>query len=162
MRKILAVLITLFLISSEIYAAGVSPAILGAAASSSAAAARRRQEEERRHELQYHNGLMTCYVEEVEVWSWKKPYIISFYEKEYYYYQGDPDRCVQFVKENFKGKRLATEQETYEHALHLKYMLIGIAALLTIFIGAIAISCIYDKVKKKKEKGNKNTTHLED
>lgn len=150
MRKIkkrLLIFFALFLISSEIYA-GVPPAILGAAASSSAAAARRQ------HELQYHNGPMTYYVEEVEVWSWKKPYEISFYEKEYYYYQGDPDRCVQYVKENFKGKRFATEQETYEHDLHLKYLVIGIAVLLTIFIGVIVGSCIHDKVKKRRPKQN--------
>ena len=156
MRKVkkgLLIFFALFLISSEIYA-GVSPAILGAAASSSAAAARRRREKQRQHELQYHNGPMTYYVEEVEAWSWKKPYEISFYEKEYYYYQGDPDRCVQYVKENFKGKRFATEQETYEHDLHLKYLLFGIAVILTIFIGVIAGSCIYDKVKKRRPKQN--------
>lgn len=149
-KKGLLIFFALFLISSEIHA-GVPPAILGAAASSSAAAARRRRE---RHKLQYHNGPMTCYVEEVEAWSWKKPYEISFYEKEYYYYQGDPDRCVQYVKENFKGKRFATEQETYEHDLHLKYLLFGIAVILTIFIGVIVGSCIYDKVKKRRQKQN--------
>lgn len=152
-KKGLLIFFALFLISSEIHA-GVSPALMGAAASSSAAAARRRRERELQHKRQYHNGPMTYYVEEVEVWSWKKPYEISFYEKEYYYYQGDPDRCVQYVKENFKGKRFATEQETYEHDLHLKYLVIGIAVLLTIFIGAIVVSCIYDKVKKRRPKQN--------
>lgn len=149
-KKGLLIFFALFLISSEIHA-GVSPALMGAATSSAAAAARRRRE---KHEFQYHNGPMTCYVEEVEVWSWKKPYEISFYEKEYYYYQGDPDRCVQSVKENFKGKRFATEQETYEHDLHFKYLVIGIAVILTIFIGAIVGSCIYDKLKKRRPKQN--------
>ena len=152
MRKVkkgLLIFFALFLTSSEIYA-GVSPALMGAATSSAAAAARRKRE----HERQYHNGPMTYYVDRYEVWSWKKPYEISFYEKEYYYYQGDPDRCVQYVKENFKGKRFATEQETYEHDLHLKYLVFGIAIILTIFIGVIVGSCIYDKVKKRRQKQN--------
>ena len=149
-KKGLLIFFTLFLISSEIHA-GVSPALVSAATSSAAAAARRRRE---RHERQYHNGPMTYYVNRYEVWSWKKPYTISFYERECYYYQKDPDRCVQYVKENFKGKRFATEQETYEHDLHLKYLVFGIAVILTIFIGAIVGSCIYDKVKKRRPKQN--------
>lgn len=153
MRKIkkgLLIFFALFLISSEIYAAGVPSAALGAAAASSAAAARRRREQKLRHKRQYHNGPMTYYVDRYEVWSWKKPYTISFYEKECYYYQNDPDQCVQYVKENFKGKRLATEQETYKHDLHLKYLAITIASLITVFIGVIIGSCIYDKVKKRR------------
>lgn len=152
MRKIkkgLLIFFALFLISSEIYAAGVPTAALSAAASS-AAAARRRREQELRHKRQYHNGPMTYYVDRYEVCSWKKPYTISFYEKECYYYQNDPDQCVQYVKENFKGKRLATEQETYKHDLHLKYLAITLASLITVFIGVIIGSCIYDKVKKRR------------
>lgn len=159
-KKGLLVFFALFLISSEMYA-GVSPAIMGAAASS-AAAAQRRQAEERKqqHETQYHNGPLTYYVEDFEIWSWKKPYIISFYKRKHFYYQKDPDRCIQYSEDVFIEKRFATEQETYEHDLHIKYMLIIITFLVAVLIGIITGSCIYDRVKKKKGKGN--ITYTED
>lgn len=146
-KKASLIFLLLFLITSEMSA---NAALAGAVASSAAAARRREEARQEQHASQYHNGPLTYYIEDYELWSWKKPYIISEYKRKYYYYQIDPDQCVQYTEDVFMGKRFASEAETQEHDFHLKIMGIIIAVLVTILLVMIVVWGIIPAIKNKR------------
>lgn len=77
-------------------------------------AIRRNLKKQEQHRKEYHKGQLSSYSEYIEVWDKDefKKNVIYKYEKVYYYYSIDPERCIQDVQT--KGPiniRYPTEQE---------------------------------------------------
>ena len=112
MKKILLILLIInnIIFCPVIYA---NTAAL-AAANITNSAIRRNLKKQKQHRNEYHKGPISSYSEYIEIWDKDefKKNVIYKYEKIYYYYSIDPERCIQDVQT--KGPisiRYPTEQE---------------------------------------------------
>ena len=101
-------------------------------------AIRRNLKKQKQHRNEYHKGPISSYSEYIEIWDkdeFKKS-VIYKYEKIYYYYSIDPERCIQDVQT--KGPiniRYPTEQETRDRKNGIIFLFcIVFFSILIIFI----------------------------
>lgn len=108
------------------------------AASITNSAIRRNLNKQKQHRNEYHKGPLSSYSEYIEIWDkdeFKKS-VIYKYEKIYYYYSIDQERCIQDIQT--KGPiniRYPTEQEIRDRKNGIIFLFcIVFFSILTIFI----------------------------
>ena len=101
-------------------------------------AIRRNLKKQKQHRNEYHKGPTSSYSEYIEIWDKDefKKNVIYKYEKVYYYYSIDPERCIQDIQT--KGPiniRYPTEQEIRDRKNGIIFLFcIVFFSILTIFI----------------------------
>ena len=101
-------------------------------------AIRRNLKKQIQHRNEYHKGPISSYSEYIEIWDKDefKKNVIYKYEKIYYYYSIDPERCIQDTQT--KGPisiRYPTEQETRDRKNGIIFLFcIVFFSILIIFI----------------------------
>ena len=162
MRKgIILFLLLVFGVCFEAYATVINPApfiAASAAANASAAAALRRRE----HEDRYHNGPLTYYSEKIERFEKRKILYVNTYLKKYYYYQIDPDKCIQYVECELIKSREATEDEIKNRRFYAEILIGTLLIIIAITIAIIILVKIFNKDDEYELlEGCENITYLD-
>ena len=174
MRKgIILFLLLVFGICFEAHTTVINPApfiAASAAANASAAASRRRM-----HENKYHNGPITYYTEKIERFEKRKDtfYIehefekrkilyVNTYLKKYYYYQIDPDKCIQYVECELIKSREATKDEIKNRRFYAEILIGTLLIIIAITIAIIILVKIFNKDDEYELlEGCENITYLD-